>query len=133
MAWDFEKAKERVNEEIKKGFNPKVTDHGREMDFSNLGIEDVRRVQGTHVYVDISNFHLAVAEAGQDKQKQRKLIREASVLRKIEKELVEGEESQPIQFQAARLHFLTFRPYDDEAERALKSVTLAITLQSYLY
>jgi len=133
MSWSKDKSLERVQQELEKDFSPTVTDHGREMDFTNLGLEDVRRVQGLHVYADIPNFHEAVAEAGEDKQKQRKLLREASVLRKMQADLLGSHDAELIQFQAARLHYLIYKPYDDEAARALQAVISAITVQSYLY
>lgn len=139
MGWDKQTATDRVNENDFHDFEVKVADLSREMDFSNLGTKDVRRANGAHLYVDVPNMHLAVRDAGDDKQKQRKLIRAASVLRRIEAELLRSPdivgdyEVGRIQQQAARVHALAFKPYDDEAKRAKMAVIAAITINSYIY
>jgi class 3 adenylate cyclase len=107
------------------------------MDFSNLGRKDVRRAQGVHLYVDVPNFHRAVDDAGNDQQKQRKLVRAASVLRRIQGELMEQDDVGDIQRQTVRAHGLVFRPYNGkdklrDGERAKKAVIHAITQNTYV-
>ena len=133
MSWDEQKSTKRVKEHDFQNEEINVSDLAKTMDFSNLGVKDVRRAEAAHLYVDVSNFHLAVDDAGGDKQEQRKLIRAASVLRRVQGELVDEAEAGKIQMQAARFHGICYRPYDDEARRVKCSVTLAITLQTYLY
>ena len=139
MSWNEKKARERVSKNDFSTLKLAVKDLKREMDFTNLGTKEVLRAQGAHLYADVSNFHGAVKEAGNDKQKQRKLIRAASVLRRIQKELLKEYGIDEIQLQAVRLHGFCYKPYDSENddgknqdERARKSVILAITLNSYL-
>lgn len=133
MSWDEQKAKERVAEHDFNDLEVNVADLSREMDFHNLGTKDVRRVQGAHLYVDVPNFHDAVADAKGDSSKLKKLLRAASVLRRMQAEFLQNYDSQEIQLQGARLHCLVYKPYDDEATRAKQSVLLAISLNSYLY
>lgn len=133
MSWDEGRSKDRVENNDFSEFEVSVDDLKRTMDFHNLGTQDVRRAQGAHLYADIPNFHQAVEDAGGDKQKQKKLLRAASVLRKIQGELLEDSSVGHIQRQAARLHALCYKPYDDEKLRALCAVKTAITLNSYLY
>jgi class 3 adenylate cyclase len=108
------------------------------MDFDNLGPNEVRRAAGAHIYCDVSNFHSAVANAGGDKEKQKKVIRRASILRRIQAELAASYEVGRIQMQAARFHGFCHKPYDGdktsmESERVLNAVKFAITLHTYLY
>lgn len=138
MSWDLERSKKRVAENDFNDFDIKVADLSRTMDFSNLGVRDVRRVQGAHIYVDVPNFHLAVDDAGGDKQKQRKLLRASSVFLKVQGDLLKALEVEHIQQQTARLHALCYRPYDDnkgkgEARRATLAVVTAITMNSFVY
>jgi class 3 adenylate cyclase len=133
MAWNEERSRERVEQNDFADFDVNVQDLSRTMDFGNLGTKDVRRVVGCHIYADIPNFHDAVVEAGDDQQKQRKLIRAASVLRRIQGNLLEGDEIGGIQRQSVRLHGLNFRPYDDQAARAKRAVIFGITVNSYVY
>ncbi len=93
MAWNEQRSRERVKKNDFSDFEVNVDDLSRSMDFSNLGTKDLRRAQGCHIYADIPNFHQAVADAGNDKQKQRKLIRAASVLRRIQGDLLAEDET----------------------------------------
>lgn len=138
MAWDEQRSRERVekNDHSKDEIN--IDDLVRTKDFYTLGKKDVRRVQGSHIYVDIPNFHEAVGSAGEDKEKQKKLLRAASVLRKGQGELFDDDDVGQIQLQTARQHALGFKPYDSEkesqaTERAKRAVITAITQHSYIY
>jgi class 3 adenylate cyclase len=139
MAWDEQQAKQRVDDHDFRDVDVVVADLSKTMDFANLGTKDVRRVDGVHIYADVRNFHAAVADAGADKQKQRKLVRAASVLRRVQGDLLESDkvvgknEVGKIQLQAAKLHALAFKPYDDSSGRARTAVVCAITLNSYLH
>lgn len=142
MAWDEERSRKRVTQHDASSFEVTVSDLVRDQDFENLTTTQVKRVQGAHIYADISNFHLAVDDAGGDQTRQKKLVRAINVLRKVQADLLRDDEVKPIQLQGARLHCLNFKPYnsDDEeetkkrvADRAKRSVIMGITLNSYLY
>jgi class 3 adenylate cyclase len=70
------------------------------------------------------------------------LLRAASVLRRVQDRLLDENDVKSIQYQAARLHCLNYKPYNHEdeqinvqrrAERAKRSVIMGIMLNSYLY
>lgn len=137
MAWNEERSKERVKANDFKDFELNVKDLSRSMDFSNLGKKDVRRAKGVHLYVDVPNFHRAVDDAGNDLQKQRKLVRASSVLRRIQGELMEQDDVGDIQRQTVRAHGLVFKPYDGDdcpkdGDRAKRAVIHAITQNTYV-
>lgn len=137
MGWNEERSRKRVNDNDFHDFEVNVQDLRRTMDFHNLGTKDVRRVQGVHLYVDVPGFHGAVIAAGNDKQKQRKLVRAASVLRKVQWDLMAADEIGDIQRQAVRLHALAYKPYDADDEskahlRAKAAVVHAITQNTYV-
>lgn len=137
MVWNEQRSKERVKKNDFSDFEVEVRDLRRSMDFHNLGRNDVRRAQGVHLYVDVPNFHRAVDNAGKDKQKQRKLVRAASVLRKVQGDLLAADSIGDIQRQTVRLHALNYKPYDSdeesrEAERVERAVIHAITHNSYV-
>jgi hypothetical protein len=133
MAWDEQRARQRVAKHDFSDFEVNVADLSREGDFHALETKDVRRVQGAHLYADVPNFHEAVADARGDAQKLKKLVRAASVLRRVQGDLLKADDIGSLQLQAARLHGLIYKPYDDEAERATRAVILAVSLNSYLY
>ena len=137
MAWNEQRSKQRVRDNDFHDFEIDVQDLSRAMDLRNLATKDVRRAEGVHLYVDVPNFHRAVDDAGNDQQNQRKLVRAASVLRKVQGDLLEMEEIGDIQRQTVRLHALAFKPYDaddqcKEADRVSRAVIHAITQNTYV-
>jgi class 3 adenylate cyclase len=137
MAWNEKRSKERVKANDFSDFDLNVQDLARTMDFTNLGKKDVRRAKGVHLYVDVPNFHRAVEDAGNDLQKQRKLLRASSVLRRIQGELMDQDGVGDIQRQTVRAHGLVFKPYDGDdspknGDRAKLAVTHAITQNTYI-
>lgn len=139
MSWNKQRAMERVDAHDFDDYEVNVGNLSTTMDFANLSTKDVRRVSGVHIYVNIPNFHLAVQDAGNDKAKQKKLIRATSVLRRIQGDLLKdsgvngGDAIGKIQIQGARMHALSFKPYGSEEKRAVQSVVMAITMNTYLY
>lgn len=137
MAWNEKRSRERVKKNDYSDFEVNVQDLSRSMDFNNLGRKDVRRAKGVHLYVDVPNFHRAVDDAGGDKQKQRKLIRASSVLRRIQGSLMREDDVGDIQRQTVRAHVLVFKPYDAkdsirDGARAKQAVIHAITQNTYV-
>jgi class 3 adenylate cyclase len=140
MGWDFDRSKERVRDraQSRKASDYTVVDLTRERDFYNLSPTTICRVKGAHIYADVTNSHLLVAEAGGDKHEQKQLVRGLSVLRRMQGELAEESDVGCIQMQAARFHGMCHKPYDGEKEdneagRARCAVIFGITAQSYLY
>lgn len=139
MPWNEKTAKDRVDAHDFHDHEVDVADLSKTMDFAKLGRKDVRRANAAHLYADVPNFHLLVNDAGADKDKQRKLLRAASVLRKVQTDLLKAEEFVGdealgrLQLQTARLHALCFKPYGDEARRARNAVVMGITLNTLIY
>ena len=137
MAWNEERSRKRVKSRDFHDFEVDVQDLRRTMDFRNLGTKDVRRAEGVHLYVDVPDFHGAVSEAGNDKKKQKKLVRAASVLRKVQRDLMDADDIGDIQRQTVRLHALAYKPYDPDegssaADRARRAVIHAVTHNTYV-
>jgi class 3 adenylate cyclase len=137
MGWNKERSRQRVKANDFHDFDVDVQDLSRSMDFRNLGTKSVRRAEGIHMYVDVPGFHGAVADAGNDKQKQRKLVRAASVLRKVQRDLMDADDIGDIQRQTVRLHALAYKPYDGDdepkaVERAKQAVIHAVTQNTYV-
>jgi hypothetical protein len=111
MVWDEERVRQRVANHDFSDLEVNVADLSRQMDFHRLGTKDVRRVHGAHLYADVSNFHQAVADVGGDVQRLKKLLRAASVLRRVQGDLLTAHEIGSLQLQAARLHCIVYKPY----------------------
>jgi class 3 adenylate cyclase len=139
MSWNEKQSKERVDNHDFHDFEVNIAELAKTMDFSHLGSKDVRQANAAHLYADVPNFHLQIGDAGADKAKQKKLIRAASVLRKVQTDLLKSadiigdDELGRIQLQAVRLHSLCYKPYGDEARRARNAVVMGITLNTFIY
>lgn len=133
MGWSKSRAQERIKTRKKQGDSYKVVPHKKEMDFSSLGTKEIRKVDGIHKYYDIPNFPSLVEEAGEDLTKQKKLLQAAHVFRRGLEDLTEVFESQMIQDQNLRSHYLKAKPYDDTTRMAQNAVLEAISLNSYVY
>ena len=137
MTWNEKQSRKRVEKYDFSDFDVEVKDLSRSMDFNNLAKKDVRRARGVHLYVDVPNFHRAVDDAGNDKQKQRKLVRASSVLRIIQGALMNQDDIGDIQRQTVRAHGLVFKPYDgdnscEDTKRVSQAVIHAITQNTYV-
>ena len=137
MGWDKERSEERVKNNDFSDLEVNVQDLTRSMNLQKLAKKDVRRAMGVHLYVDVPNFHLAVSDAGNDLQKQRKIIRAADTLRRIQGQLMLDDDVIDIQRQTVRAHGLVAKPYDaaeskKDAGRAKKAVIHAITQNTYV-
>lgn len=134
MAWDRKEVQTRIKERDIPVSQIDVKDLTKEMNFESLSSTEARRVNGSHLYLDIPNFHHLIDAAGQDQQKQKKIIRAASVLRKVQSDILKEFDSvEHIQTQNVRLHALTFKPYDDNAKLTTNALFCAMTLLTYIY
>ncbi len=131
MGWNREKVQQRIKDRDFKSSEVEVTKHTKEMDFSNLGPKEVREVTGSHIYLDIRNIDELVEEAGNDKDKQRKLIRALNTLLRAQNSIFPDQ--QIIQVQSARLHLINYKPYEDEAGICKGSVVAAISYISFIH
>lgn len=131
MGWNREKVQQRIKDRDFKSSEVEVTKHAKEMDFSNLGPKEVREVLGSHIYLDIRNIDSLVEEAGNDKDKQRKLIRALNTLLRAQNSLFPDQ--QIIQVQSARLHIINFKPYEDKANICKSSIVAALNYISFIH
>lgn len=132
MPWNEKRATDRVANNDFHDQEVNVGELKRTTDFANLSKKDVRWADGAHVYSDIPNFHEAVGAAGNDQQKLRKVVRAASVLRRMEAAMEREFDVGHLQFQGARQHGLVYKPYNDEAKRAIAAIKFAITVNTFV-
>ena len=133
MAWSKSRTQKRIEERKKSKNDYFVTEHKKEMDFSKLGCKEIRKVDGIHHYFDISNFPKLVADAKENEDKQKKILQKAHVFRKGLADVIIDSESDLLQDQNLRTHYLRTKPYSDKNKMAMNSVTEAITLNSFVY
>src|SRR5689334_17263706 len=111
MAWDYEASLARAQAKYDETDQLTVSDVVRETDFDKISLTGPRRLTGTHLYVDISNFNTRLREGSTEQSEMLRLlhiwIREVS---RIAKDL----EVAKVHFQGPRLHGVAYRPIGDE-------------------
>jgi len=122
MAWDYDTSLARARAKFEETDGLTVSDVVRETDFDKITLTGPRRLSGTHLYVDVSNFNTRLREGTTEQGEMLRLLhiwnREVS---RIAKDL----EVAKVHFQGPRLHGVAYRPVSDESAMAAKAVLLA--------
>src|SRR6185312_1510281 len=131
MSWDHERSKSRVNKEWQRLKKAGITIKRltREMDLTNLSPTDARLVHGVHIYTDIANFEDLLDDGLMARDDYKRLHRYLHVLRvelrRIVPSVFDGDK---VQVQGGKFHGLLFKPYDDDATLAVRSVLSGIVM-----
>lgn len=134
MGWNRETAEKRIEKNDFSHEEVKVVKLTKGMYFSNLPKKEVRNCEsGTHTYVDVSNFNEIASNCGDDKEKQKKVLRALSVKHKVLNSMVKDQSSEIMQMQSSRSHIINYRPFNDDEQLVINSVSSAISYISYLY
>lgn len=133
MSWSEERSNERIKARDFDASEVTVSKLSRERNFENIGPKEAVETDSVHIYLDLVGFQAVVAEAREDKYRQKRALRALNVLHKMYDEL-NGlrTDAAIIQYQSHRVHGLVFKPYDDEAKRAINSVAAAIDFLSFV-
>ena len=129
--WNEDVSRERVSKQWD-ALDPKninVKRLTREMDLTNLSATDVRIVHGAHLYLDVTNIRQLVENNTLRREDFKPLHRYMHVvrieLRRIVQKIFDGDK---IQVQGPKFHGLLYKPYDDDAVLAWRSVLTAVAL-----
>lgn len=131
MSWDQETSKGRLAAEWKRLESTEfvIKKLTREMDLSNLGLNEGRLVHGTHIYNDIANFSELLDSPLLRRDDSKRLHRLLHVIRTEQRRIVQfvfgGDK---IQIQGSKFHGLLYKPYDDDGELAWSSVLAGVAL-----
>ncbi len=128
--WNEKEARERLAKSYEETKDLELKPLTKEMNLENLSPTDCRIVTGVHVYLDVVNLQSHLDEAGEDKEKLRKLLRHLHVYQRLITNLLyETDGAEKIHFQGARLHAVIFKPYDTTDVAAPFSKRLAAARQ----
>src|SRR5665213_1516490 len=135
MSWDQETSKGRLAAEWKRLESTEfvIKKLTREMDLSNLGLNEGRLVHGTHIYNDIANFSEFLDSPLLRRDDSKRLHRLLHVIRTEQRRIAQfvlgGDK---IQIQGSKFHGLLYKPYDDDSELAWSSVLSGVALHHLL-
>ncbi|MDH5581923.1 MAG: hypothetical protein OEY33_08435, partial [Bdellovibrionales bacterium] len=133
MGWNGKNSRDRIKERDFKSREISLKDLTKEMDLTNLGPKDVRRVNGAHIYIDTPNFHELVWKCRDDKSKQKKLIRALNTLQRVWSDICKDTDLVSIQIQSSRLHLICYKPYDNFSKIVEVAVSASLDFITYIY
>ena len=132
MNWEFQRSKDRLASEWARiqeaGLN--IQRLTREMDLTNLSATDARIVHGAHIFSHIANFSDIIDTPLMRRDEFKRLHRLLRIIRIEQRHTLQqifaGDK---IQVQGPKFPGLLYKPYDDDAGLAWKSVLAAIALK----
>lgn len=128
MSWNYDRALERAQARYDQTASLVVTDVIREIDFDNISRTEPRRLAGTHLYADVSNFNQLLAAGDDDAAKD--MLRLLHIFaREVSRIIRIDFDGCKVHFQGPRVHALAYRPVGDEAAMAAKAVLTALAIR----
>lgn len=131
MGWNYERSTKRVKDEWNrlKQAGASVTPLTREMDLTNLSPTEAKLVHGVHFYSTIQNFGDLLQDDLLRRDNYKRLHRLLHVLRTEQRRIVqEVFDGDKIQVQGPKFHGLIYKPYDEDADLAWRSVLASAAL-----
>ena len=111
MAWNKKTSRERIKAAIKESADVEVSDLTRETDLTTLPLNRAYRVQGAHIYVDISNAaSLLSSDDSEGERSHKRYLRFLHVYQRVAHTVFRDLEVTKVDFQNQRLHFIVYKP-----------------------
>lgn len=136
MAWNRDRALERIRAAKQDTSSIEVVDLTREVDLANadMPLNKAYRVDGVHGYIDITNAdELLGSTASESERSHKRFVRYLHILsRVVHAAILAGTDVFKIDQQNHRLHLLVYKPYNDEAKRIAVMVTVMDALCTLL-
>ncbi len=133
MSWTYQRSLERIQRHLHNMGEIEVSKLVREADLEQLLSETVcRKIYGTHVYMQISNFARLASDSTSDQAGYKRLIQGVHIYQREVTRLVQGFGGALVHFQGPKLHALFYRPIDDGIELATRAILLQLTLKDFV-
>jgi class 3 adenylate cyclase len=134
MAWNRNTSITRIRTSIEHTKSITVRDYVRDMNLSNIAIDQAYRVDGVHAYFDITNARrlLDSTESESERAHKRYLRYLHLFSRVVHQTVLNDTDIFKVDQQSERLHLLQVKPYDDEAKRIAKAVSTTRALRTLL-
>lgn len=134
MVWNRNTSLSRIRASIEATKTVEIRTLVRELDLSNIRVDQAYRVDGVHGYFDIYNAKelLGSTDTEGERSHQRYLRYLHIFSRVVHQTVLADTEVFKVDQQNDRLHLLQFKPYDDEAKRIAKMVSTMRALRTLL-
>lgn len=128
MSWNYDEALDRAKRRYEETAELTVTDVVQEIDFDKISRLHPRRVTGTHLYADVSNFNTLLRDADAEGA-ENLLLRLHIFAREASKIIGSDFEGCKVHFQGPRVHALAYRPVSDESAMTAKAILTTLALR----
>ncbi len=130
MGWNEESARERIREAVASCDGIEVSQLVRDVELTTVPLKKGYEVDGVHVYVDIVN----VADVlGRDSEEQQEAcLHFLHVFERVAHAVMRDSDARKVDFQNSRLHFVIWKPYDEEKQRIEEGLRLAVLFRDLL-
>ncbi|MGG4603780.1 transcriptional regulator [Paenalcaligenes sp. Me131] len=131
--WKEDKAKSRIATRLAEVSNVEIKDYVRDTELISLGTNVAYRVDGVHLYVDISNIKELLETTVIDGERSHKrALRFLNNHYRAVRNILQSVEAIQVDFHNQRLHAVFAKPYSDEAARVHKAVATAQLIRDTL-
>jgi class 3 adenylate cyclase len=133
MAWNKEDSVKRIKAAVEGLKSIEISSLVRDTDFSNIPLNKAYLVDGTHGYIGITNASQLLTNDGSETEKtHKKYLRFLHLYQRAAHLLFKETDVLKVDFQNERLHFVVYKPYDDEVKRIAIAVAVADLLRQVI-
>lgn len=131
--WSEEKAKSRIETRLKEVSNVTIKNYVRDTDLTGIGTGVAYRVDGVHLYVDITNIEELLKTTTTDGERAHKrALQFLNNHYRAVRNILQSVDAIQVDFHNQRLHAVFAKPYGDEAARVHKAVATAQLIREVL-
>ena len=133
MSWSKQLSRDRVKTAIDDLETVDVADLVRETNLTTIPLTRAYRVDGVHVYVEIPNALSLLGGGGTESERShKKLLRFLHLYQRVAQVVFRASAATKVDYQNQRLHFVVYKPYDDEPKRIIAAVAVANLLRDVI-
>lgn len=131
IGWSFERAKNKIEQQLDKVSDAEVVDYTREIgSLSTIPLRKGYRVDGVHIYIDVLNIDDMLDNISNETEMcHQRVLKFLHLHYRLVDRVIECLEGvRRVDFHNQRLHAVVTKPYGDEKERVLKAIAVAQTI-----
>lgn len=124
--WNEDRSRKRIKTRLDEVKNVTVKDYVRDTSLTDIPTGTAYRVNGVHIYIDITNFEDILNTTEKDGiTAHRRALRFLNQHYRAVHRILKDEGVVRVDFANQRLHAVVIKPYDDEAARVHKAVAVS--------
>lgn len=126
MTWDETTSKNRIRREYARVEDVDIKEYARDTNLASIPVNVGYRVDGVHLYIDITNFDDILTPTGEETEtKHKRALRFLDLHQRAVYRILDKEDVVKVDFHNQRLHAVVTKPYGDAEGRVNKAVAVA--------